>query len=198
MGKNRVIPTRTCSVAFGNSLKVEGTGPWSQQSVFSTSLLVPALRSPENDQTNLSTTLTLTWNTSPGITTYRLQVAIDALFSMLVKEVEIKDEIGSGTVGTSLKLVEATTYYWRVQATNSAGNSDWSEAWHFATGFFPLKWLPQTNGGNPWRVHAAVPGFITRHTISFASIDTGTVVAGRSVWRTTDGGVDLAASNPTR
>lgn len=89
----------------------------------------PTLLSPVNGTTNVSIPPTLRWNASSGATSYSLQVATDDLFSNLVYN-------QSGLTSTSQQvqgLNYNTTYYWRVNASNSFGISDWSSAWDFAT-----------------------------------------------------------------
>ena len=45
-------------------------------------------------------------------------------------------------------LSEGTTYYWRVNATNSAGTSGWSDTWHFTTKIMTTITQPVTVKGS--------------------------------------------------
>lgn len=89
----------------------------------------PTLSSPANGATGVSTSPTLVWNASSGATSYRLQVSTSSSFSTLTFD-------QSGITSTSQVvsgLANSTTYYWRVNASNSAGTSAWSSVWSFTT-----------------------------------------------------------------
>lgn len=89
----------------------------------------PTLSSPANGATGISTSPTLVWNSSSGATSYRLQVSTSSSFSTLTFD-------QSGITSTSQVvsgLANSTTYYWRVNASNSAGTSAWSSVWSFTT-----------------------------------------------------------------
>lgn len=89
----------------------------------------PTLSSPANGATGVSTSPTLVWNASSGAASYGVQVATDSGFSSLVV-----DRSGLTTTSTNVTgLTANVTYYWRVNATNSAGTSDWSAIWSFTT-----------------------------------------------------------------
>jgi photosystem II stability/assembly factor-like uncharacterized protein len=90
----------------------------------------PLLISPANGETAVSTNPTFNWNASKDATSYRLQVSTSSGFgSTAVNQ--------SGLVTTSLQVAGLSNnviYYWRVNATNSAGTGDWSSPiWHFTT-----------------------------------------------------------------
>lgn len=89
----------------------------------------PTLVSPVNGATGVSTSPTLTWNASTGAATYRVQVSTSSAFSTTVY-----DQSGLTTTSTTVTgLASATTYYWRANASNSAGTSTWSSTWSFTT-----------------------------------------------------------------
>ena len=90
----------------------------------------PTLASPANNATGVSTNPTLSWNASSGATSYRLQVSTVSNFSTTVYN-------QSGITGTSRPvtgLMNNTTYYWRVNASNAVGTSAYSSVRNFTTG----------------------------------------------------------------
>ena len=88
----------------------------------------PALASPSNGATGISTSPTLSWNASAGTASYTVQISTDPNFSATA--------VNASTTSTSFSvsnLTGNTTYYWRVNAQNSAGTSAWSQVWSFTT-----------------------------------------------------------------
>ena len=82
----------------------------------------PTLALPSNGAVDQSITPTLTWNASSGTASYRLQVSRFSTFSSVVY-----DQPGiSSTSQQVTGLVNSTTYYWRVNATDAGGTSGWS------------------------------------------------------------------------
>lgn len=93
----------------------------------------PTLSSPANGATGVSTSPTLTWNASSGAASYRLQVSTSSTFTTT-----IADQSGITVTSYSLTGLSAgTIYYWRANATNSAGTSSWSSVWSFTTASQP-------------------------------------------------------------
>ena len=89
----------------------------------------PVLASPANGATSVALPPTLSWNASTGATSYEVQVSAVSNFSTTVY-----DASGITSTSTSVSgLANSTTYYWRVNATNSAGTSAWSSVWSFTT-----------------------------------------------------------------
>ncbi len=89
----------------------------------------PTLVSPSNGATDVSTSPTLSWNASSGAASYRVQVSTSSSFTSTVY-----DQSGITTTSTSVTgLTGGTAYYWRVNASNSAGTSSWSSVWSFTT-----------------------------------------------------------------
>jgi uncharacterized protein (TIGR02145 family) len=89
----------------------------------------PLLSSPSNGLTNQSTSPILSWNVSSGATSYTLQVSANSSFSSFIYN-------QSGLTNTSQQisgLSNSTTYYWKVNATNSYGTSSYSSTWNFTT-----------------------------------------------------------------
>jgi photosystem II stability/assembly factor-like uncharacterized protein len=90
----------------------------------------PVLSSPSNGSAGVATNPILTWNASSGATSYRLQVSTSSAFPSTAFD-------QSGISATSQQvsgLSSNVTYYWRVNATNTAGPSAWSSpVWGFTT-----------------------------------------------------------------
>ena len=94
-----------------------------------TSPAQPSLISPVNGAINIPLTTTFVWDIAQGAETYHIQIAEDDAFSNL-----IADE--NDVINTNFDFIlpdYETTYYWRVMASNSAGDSEWSEIWNFTT-----------------------------------------------------------------
>ncbi|HEX8040797.1 MAG TPA: LamG-like jellyroll fold domain-containing protein [Chryseosolibacter sp.] len=99
---------------------------------------VPILKSPANFATNQPLTISFSWQPSTGAGTYALQVSEFQDFSALFYQ-------RSGITGTSAQVtgfLPAKSYYWRVRASNAAGNSNWSTIWKFST-LPPIPDVPQ-------------------------------------------------------
>ncbi|MCX6160767.1 MAG: GEVED domain-containing protein, partial [Ignavibacteriae bacterium] len=108
-----------------------GTSPYySSPFIFRTvpnAPLAPALLTPANNSTGLTLPVTLVWSKVLDAYSYRLQVATDAGFTALV--------FNDGTLTDTSKVIPGlqpvTTYYWRVNSTNTAGTSAYSSTWNF-------------------------------------------------------------------
>jgi outer membrane protein assembly factor BamB len=91
--------------------------------------LTPVILSPSNGSTAQPLTPALNWGAALRASTYRLQVASDSLFSNLI--------VNDSTIATTSKqvgpLANNTTYYWRVNAKNVGGTSQYSNVWKFVT-----------------------------------------------------------------
>lgn len=84
----------------------------------------------------------LVWGTCGIVQTYHLQVSTNALFGNLVVD-------NSGLTSTSFTVGSVNnnaTYYWRVNNTNAAGTSNWSNVESFSTAAPFIKVL-SPNGG---------------------------------------------------
>src|SRR3989339_97081 len=129
-----------------------GQSPWSATWSFTTSsqatLEAPALSSPVNGATNQPITLTLSWGNAANATSYNLQVAKDSTFNNKV--------FNDSTITSNYKqvntLAQATQYFWRVNARNNSGISNWSSVWNFTTlnneNFVPVLISPSDGIGN--------------------------------------------------
>jgi chitinase len=128
----------------------------------------PILASPPNGATQVSINPTLSWYPSSGATSYRLQVSTDSTFA----STPTLDQ--SGIIPTSYAvtgLTNNTTYYWRVNAANTGGNSRWSTVNSFTTldlsGVDDLSGLPQEtrlfqNYPNPFNNSTVIPFELSR------------------------------------
>jgi len=91
----------------------------------------PQLTNPLNNVLCQLLTPTLIWNTVEGADSYSVQVATDTDFTILVVD-------QSGIIGLQYTIAESilssnTQYYWKANATNAGGTSDWSDIWNFTT-----------------------------------------------------------------
>lgn len=109
-----------------------GTSPWSTVWQFTTIIARPAapvLTSPADNASDVSRDPVLVWNDSDRAESYSLQVATRSDF--LVTDVD-----QSGITATSFQVMalgESTDHFWRVNATNAGGTSNWSATWKFRT-----------------------------------------------------------------
>jgi photosystem II stability/assembly factor-like uncharacterized protein len=110
-----------------------GTGNWSVVWHFTTILSIPAapvLLSPLNNSTNVPLIPLLDWDDN-AYSTYRVQLSADSTFATTLINIgplsASQYQIQGGTLNNN------TTYYWRVNATNTSGTGPWSAVWHFTT-----------------------------------------------------------------
>lgn len=96
----------------------------------------PALVSPANGASGLSTSPTLSWHSAEGAVSYHLQVSANAGFTALV----VNDSTLTDTTKALPALPDSAIYHWRVCSKNYAGSSAYSPIWLFA--------LSITNGIN--------------------------------------------------
>ncbi len=111
-----------------------GTSAWSSTSRFTTAAAVvvpppPILLSPANGSTGQPLTDTLWWGASQGASTYRVQLSQTSAFTTTI----IDDSGITKLYAVASALANGATYYWRVLAANSAGNSAWAGPWSFTT-----------------------------------------------------------------
>lgn len=84
--------------------------------VYNASFQPVNLQSPANDQSGISTTTNLTWNSQVNAETYRVQVSTSPDFATF-----FDNQIVSGTSINTTNLAQATRYYWRVIPANNCG-----------------------------------------------------------------------------
>lgn len=108
----------------------------------------PVLTTPTNNSVDIAQNITLKWNQSATATSYHVQVAENQDFTNNTYDetgVAINQFATSG-------LKNKTKYYWRVSASNSVGEGDWSATWNFTTldksTAIPTLALPENNASN--------------------------------------------------
>ncbi len=115
----------------------DGEETWSPIRAFTTQgLLAPALSSPTNNATGVSTGSAVVWNAASGATDYSLQTATHANFS---DSVTVASTIENGVLYTTWypSLNYSTTYWWHVRTKYGSQTSPWSSAWSFTTASAP-------------------------------------------------------------
>ena len=119
-----------------NASNANGTSAWSGIWNFKCIQQLPAvptLASPTSGAIDQPISITLGWNLDSGAATYALQVSTASDLSTTVFS-------QTGIAGTSHivgGLATTTLYYWRLNATNPAGTTDWSSIWSFTTTVAP-------------------------------------------------------------
>jgi hypothetical protein len=111
-----------------------GTGSYSTVRTFTTgsSTSTPGttvLLSPSLGSTDVTLTPELKWAKVPGASSYRVQISTNSSFSSIVFD---QSNVSSSQLITS-KLLENTTYYWRVRASNISGTGSYSQIGSFKT-----------------------------------------------------------------
>ncbi len=113
------------------SFTTSGGGGGSAPTAFS-------LGSPLNSSTGVSLTPTLSWTDSTGETSYAIEIATDPGFTATAHSSSVGTNIINYTVSTGLS--PSITYYWRVKAVNSYGNTLASNA--------PFSFITTSGGGS--------------------------------------------------
>ncbi len=92
-------------------------------------IIPPTLSAPANEAVDVVLRPTFDWDDIEGATSYKIQVSEDMDFA--TTEVEFFSTISEFTLSADLGL--ATTYFWRVYATDGINDSRWSKVSKFET-----------------------------------------------------------------
>ncbi|HRE11846.1 MAG TPA: hypothetical protein PLN22_13615 [Ignavibacteria bacterium] len=115
-----------------------GTGPWAEPFRFMTLLIPPAapqLVEPVDGATEISTTPMLNWDSVQYAASFRVQLSTDSTFgTTLINAAGLTFSQYNVPGGI---LSNNTRYFWRVNASNSAGTGIYSEVWDFHTVISP-------------------------------------------------------------
>lgn len=95
----------------------------------------PVLVSPLNGALYVPATVRFTWNKSFSAVTYRIQIALDSLFTNFV----FNDSTLTDSTIVVANLQVNKYHWWRVNAKNAIGTSPYSSVWKFGTFFVGLK-----------------------------------------------------------
>jgi len=113
-----------------------GFGKWSDVWSFTTGASAPTkpvLLSPDNGELKAGLKPLLTWNSQTAAESYDILISETSGFDgWNVKVSENVTEPKYQVLNGDLTL--DTKYYWKVQAKNANGTSDWSDVWTFTTG----------------------------------------------------------------
>ncbi|MBE0647439.1 MAG: T9SS type A sorting domain-containing protein [Bacteroidales bacterium] len=93
------------------------------------------LKSPSNEQLNVSLTPDMLWTAQTGIVGYQLQIAKDMAFTDIFYDVT--PEVPEAQIKVTKKMAYSTVYYWRMRAFSDGGatadTTAWSDPWKFTT-----------------------------------------------------------------
>ncbi|KAF0146765.1 MAG: fibronectin type III, partial [Ignavibacteria bacterium] len=104
------------------------SAPWSFKTI-GTIPQPPTLNIPVNNEINISTAPTFTWSKSENAQSYSIQISKNTLFTEIIFN-------KSGIIDTSIDIIglnNSTQYYWRVNASNNYGTSNWSTVRNLTT-----------------------------------------------------------------
>jgi len=177
---SNLLPAKTYywRVRAGNS---GGDGDWSAVWSFTTAPLplpaAPVLVSPANAGVNISINPTLSWNASPGASKYRAELSTDQTFSTTFFT---QSDIATTSVVVPT-LLAGQVYYWRVRASNTSGDGDWSAVRSFTTASAPTLTLIHYWNFNGASVAAMITptltlngGSLTENLIAGSTTEVGT------------------------
>lgn len=94
---------------------------------------IPKRLYPDSNGTNIPLNSIFRWNRSASLNsvTYKVQVASDTGFTAILKDSTTTDSLMSiGGIFTN-----CNNYYWRINATDINGTSDWSSKWKFKSAY---------------------------------------------------------------
>jgi len=109
---------------------INGAGVWSTVWKFRTTNMHPNLLIPLNNDTGIVYNALFDWDNFPNATTYRIQFALDSVFTNIVFDYSY---LYSSQYRLNRNMEQNAYYYWRVNATTSITISFWSEVRRFKT-----------------------------------------------------------------
>ena len=109
---------------------VSDTSVWSSPFSF-TSINTVDLKTPTNNQINVSVKPILTWTKQTGIDNYEIAVSSDSLFTSLF--LSIKPAFGDVQYQVGKQMTNNKRYFWRMRAYSDGDTSNWSPVWAFQT-----------------------------------------------------------------
>lgn len=129
------------------AVNVGGESDWSEIYTFFTeyALPKPSALLPSNNQQDVGIPTVFNWQPVEGAADYTLEVSLDSSFSSLLTlesntEGSSSSKAKSWTISQEVTNLDfATSYYWRVRASNTLGNSDYSAVKSFVTDDAPLE-----------------------------------------------------------
>jgi len=110
---------------------IGGWGSFSQPSQFTTRLPAPLLAFPADGASGITANVTLRWFATPSASSYRVQLSTDSTF---VAPPVLDDPAVADTARAVAGLLNGTTYYWRVRASNALAVGPFSQPGSFTTG----------------------------------------------------------------
>jgi len=93
--------------------------------------VAPVLISPTNTKDSLGTSIQFSWQAVSGALSYRIQLSKDLGFNTIVYD---NKAVNTNEIVIN-NLLTSQEYFWRVSASNSAGEGPWSPKWFFTTIF---------------------------------------------------------------
>jgi hypothetical protein len=131
-----------------NAVRAGGVSAWTSFRKFTTvagAPSAPALSLPSNNATGIAINPLFSWNAVSGASSYALQVSKSAVFASTIVN---QPGIASASFQVT-GLLNATVYYWRVDASNAIGAGSWSSVDSFTTDAAPSPtlalWWPPNN-----------------------------------------------------
>ncbi len=123
----------TVTVPSGTVQNADGVGNESTSWSFTSIVPVPepvVLAVPANREGTVALDAGFEWESTPHAVYYRVQVSDSETFETLVAEA---DELSEISFVPDEMLTDYSTYFWRVKASNDAGESEWSDVHRFTT-----------------------------------------------------------------
>lgn len=104
----------------------------------------PALMSPSDGAVNQPQSILMKWYPSEGAKIYTLELAADTFFNNVTHHI---DTLRTNSMQIS-NLKNGMKYFWRVNAYNKGGLSDWSQVWRFSVVLAQTPLLSPANSSN--------------------------------------------------